>query len=196
MLNARRENATDGDGSLTSNLMTFEVPPPGAGLTTVTDAVLVLETSEARILAFSSELLTKAVDRVPPFHFTTAPRTNPVPFTASVKALLPGFTLSGTRGSFRNGAGLVCPNNLPQHSSRRITKAAGRMALPPQKSWSVSSRDAAGNTSKDSQDILNRAIAFCQPGGLMTARVCTSLISRLIVVAFNEVPSRASRWPQ
>ena len=48
------------------------------------------------MVALSTEELTNVVLRALPFHFTTEVDTNPVPFTVSVKPLLPGATLAGT----------------------------------------------------------------------------------------------------
>ena len=76
----------------------FEVPPPGVGLTTVTEAVPALAMSVARMGAVSREPLTKVVVRGLPFHFTTAPETKPVPFTVSANPAEPGLTASGTSG--------------------------------------------------------------------------------------------------
>jgi hypothetical protein len=56
---------------------------------------------------------TTVVDRGDPFQFTTAPATNPVPFTVRVKPELPGFATSGTSGKVTNGAGLFCASKLP-----------------------------------------------------------------------------------
>jgi hypothetical protein len=46
---------------------TFEVPPPGAGLKAVTEAVLKVATSLAKTVAVSFELLMKLVARALPF---------------------------------------------------------------------------------------------------------------------------------
>ena len=76
----------------------FEIPPPGVGLTTATDAVPAVAMSEAEMLAVSCESLTYVVARALPFQFTVEPATKPVPFTVSVKPGPPGSTASGTRG--------------------------------------------------------------------------------------------------
>jgi hypothetical protein len=82
---------------------TFEMRPPGLGLTTVTEAVLALAMSDAGMLAFNCELLTNVVSRAPPFQCTTEPETKPVPFTVSVNPAPPGLTASGTSGWLING---------------------------------------------------------------------------------------------
>jgi hypothetical protein len=100
---------TDELGGVISRKTLFDVPPPGLGLTTVTEAVPMLAMSEARMLAVSRELLTKVVVRGLPFHFTTEPETNPVPFTVSVNPAEPGLTASGTSGWLIRGTGFAVP---------------------------------------------------------------------------------------
>ena len=73
-------------GTVTSKNAVFEVPPPGAGLNTVTEPEPAAARSGAVIAAVSCVLLTKVVVRAVPFQFTMEPETNPVPFTVSVKA--------------------------------------------------------------------------------------------------------------
>src|SRR6184192_507665 len=85
-------------GSVIGKNTVLEAPPRGLGLTTVTEAVLAVAMSEARILANNCELLTKLVARALPFQFTTDPETKPVPFTVSVNPALPGAIASGTSG--------------------------------------------------------------------------------------------------
>ena len=67
----------------------LDVPPPGAGVFTVTGAVPTAATSEPRIDAVSCVELTKAVVRGEPFQRTVAPLTKFVPVTARVKAASP-----------------------------------------------------------------------------------------------------------
>ena len=57
------------------NVTDDDVPPPGAGLTTVTCAVPALATSAAWIAAVSREPLTKVVARAAPFQLTVDPAT-------------------------------------------------------------------------------------------------------------------------
>src|SRR5215469_15991101 len=82
-----------------------QVPPPGTGLTTVTEAVPGWRTSEAGTLAFNSEPLTKVVASGLPFHFTIAPETNPVPSTVRVNPPAPGVAASGSSGWLTTGTG-------------------------------------------------------------------------------------------
>lgn len=67
----------------------LEVPPPGVGFATVTDAVPVAFTSAARIVAVTWVDETNVVVRDVPFQFTTEVFTKFVPFTVSVKSELP-----------------------------------------------------------------------------------------------------------
>ena len=87
---------------------TFEVPPLGLGLTTVTEAVLAVAMSEARIVVVNCEVDTNVVTRAPPFQFTEAPETNPVPFSVRVNPSPPGAVASGTSGWLIRGTGFVC----------------------------------------------------------------------------------------
>ena len=91
-------NAAHVPAALIGKKTTFEEPPPGEGFTTVTDAVLALATSVERMLAVSRDLLINVVVRTLPFHFTTAPETNPVPLTVSVNPAEPGLMASGNSG--------------------------------------------------------------------------------------------------
>src|SRR5260370_314009 len=77
------------------NKTEFESPPPGLGVTTVTEAVPGRVTSEAGMVAVNCELLTKVVGRAAPFQFTREPETKPVPLTMRVKPAAPGAALSG-----------------------------------------------------------------------------------------------------
>jgi hypothetical protein len=78
-------------------------------LTTVTEAVVGLVMSAERIFAVKRELLTKVVVLALPFHFTTAPETNLVPFTVSVNPAAPGLIASGSSGWLISGTGLSLP---------------------------------------------------------------------------------------
>src|SRR5438093_13323585 len=86
---------------------TLDVPPPGLGFTTVTEAVLAMAMSDTRMLTVNCELLTNVVARALPFQFATDPETKPVPFTVRVKPAPPGATASGTSGWLIKGTGLA-----------------------------------------------------------------------------------------
>jgi len=84
-------DATVGTGFVTVvivNVCAFEVPPPGVGFTTVTEAVPVAFTSAARIAAVTCVEETNVVVLAEPFQFTTEVSTKFVPFTVSVKSEL------------------------------------------------------------------------------------------------------------
>jgi hypothetical protein len=80
------------------NVLALDVPPPGAGVNTVTFAVPALAMSPARMFACRCMLSTKVVARLCPFHWTTefvtklepdAVNTNPEPpATADVGLML------------------------------------------------------------------------------------------------------------
>src|SRR5205809_3453782 len=88
---------------------TLDVPPPGLGFTTVTEAVLAMAMSDTRMLTVNCELLTNVVARALPFQFTTDPETKPVPFTVSVNPAPPGAIASGTSGWLISGTGFAAP---------------------------------------------------------------------------------------
>lgn len=73
-----------GVGLLTVNDAAEDVPPPGAEVKTVTEAVPPEVMSEAGIVALSVVELTKVVVRLLPFHLTVLPFTKFVPVTVSV----------------------------------------------------------------------------------------------------------------
>jgi hypothetical protein len=91
-------NVSEAVGAVTVKKTALEVPPPGAGLVTVTAAVSGLATFAEGTVARSRLRLINLVASGIPFQFTTAPGTNALPFTVSVKHALPGLTLDGTRG--------------------------------------------------------------------------------------------------
>src|SRR5438128_3535801 len=71
------------------NVCAFDVPPPGAGLNTITDAVPTVAMSLAGIAAVNRDDEPNVVVRLAPFHRTTDPVTKFVPFTVSVNAAPP-----------------------------------------------------------------------------------------------------------
>src|SRR4029077_7723005 len=78
-----------GTGLLIVNVTALEVPPPGVGEKTVTEAVPAVAMSAAVMAAVSCVPLTKVVARALPFHCTTEAATKFVPVTVRVKALPP-----------------------------------------------------------------------------------------------------------
>ncbi len=89
--------AGTGLGAVIVKLWAFDVPPPGAGLDTVTWAVPADAMSAAAITALSWVADTYPVVRLDPFHCTTEPATKPLPFTVSVKAVPPAVADEGLR---------------------------------------------------------------------------------------------------
>ena len=75
----------------------LEVPPPGAGLKTVTCAVPAVAMSEAGIEAVTWVEDTYVVVRFEPFQRTTDPDTKFVPLTVNVKAGPPAVADEGLR---------------------------------------------------------------------------------------------------
>jgi hypothetical protein len=85
-----------GTGLLMVNVTAFDVPPPGAGFTTVTEAVPVFATRAAVTVAVSCVEETNVVARAVPFQLTVeqeleAVPTKPVPFTVKVNPPLPAI---------------------------------------------------------------------------------------------------------
>jgi mRNA-degrading endonuclease toxin of MazEF toxin-antitoxin module len=84
-----------GFGLLMVKVRAPDVPPPGEGFTTVTEAVPGVAMSLAEIAAVNFVPLTKVVVRALPFHCTTELVTKFVPVTVSVKAAPPAVALEG-----------------------------------------------------------------------------------------------------
>ena len=66
-----------------------ELPPPGVGDTTVTDACVALVKSEAGIVALNSDADTYVVDSGVPFHSTVETGSKPLPAIVSVNCEAP-----------------------------------------------------------------------------------------------------------
>jgi hypothetical protein len=71
---------------LIANVFAFDVPPPGAAFTTVTEAIPAVPMSAAEMEAVTFVLLKNVVGRGAPFQFTTELLRKFEPFTVSVKA--------------------------------------------------------------------------------------------------------------
>jgi len=84
-----------GTGFRTVKVCAFEVPPPGAGFTTVTEFVPAFAMSVLVIVAVSCAAETKTVDLATPFQSTVDEATKFVPFTVSVKSELPAVVEVG-----------------------------------------------------------------------------------------------------
>jgi hypothetical protein len=77
-------------------LRALDVPPPGAGFTTVTLALPATLRSDEGIWAESRPLFTKVVTRLDPLHWTTEEAMKPVPVTARLNPPPPANTPEGT----------------------------------------------------------------------------------------------------
>ena len=84
-----------GCGLLTARVTAADVPPPGAGVKTVTDRLPVEAMSLARIAAVSRVLLLNVVLRFEPFTRTTEPDTKLLPVTVNVNPAPPAVALAG-----------------------------------------------------------------------------------------------------
>jgi hypothetical protein len=71
------------------NSCAFDVPPPGAGFTTVIGAVPAVAIREAGTVAVSCVEETNIVTSACPFHFTVEPETKLLPLTVRVKSAPP-----------------------------------------------------------------------------------------------------------
>src|SRR5262249_34366317 len=94
-----------GSGCATAKRAARDVPPPGAGVTTVTDTLPALLRSLAGIAAVRLVAPTNVVVRGAPFHCTTDDDTKPAPVTVSVNPLAPTVAAPGFR-LLSVGAGL------------------------------------------------------------------------------------------
>ena len=108
LLGTRVVNAGTGLAALIVKVRALEVPPPGAGLNTVTEAVPAAAMSVAGMAAVTCVAFTKVVVRAEPFHLTTEPETKLLPLTVRVKAPPPAVALLGTR-VVSTGTGFVLP---------------------------------------------------------------------------------------
>src|SRR5712691_136698 len=77
------------------NVSAFEVPPPGAALNTVTDAVPAVAMSLAGIAAVTCAAETNVVVRALPFHCTVEPEMKLLPFTVSANVGPPAAAAAG-----------------------------------------------------------------------------------------------------
>jgi hypothetical protein len=84
-----------GFGLLMVKVSPLDVPPPGVGFTTVTDAVPAVAMSLAGTVAVNSVALTYFVASPVPFHFTVEVETKFVPATVRVNAAPPAVALEG-----------------------------------------------------------------------------------------------------
>ena len=95
-----------GSGLIIAKLTAVEVPPPGAGLTTVMEAVPAPAISGAVMTAVNWDEETKVVGRGKLFQRTSAVLTKPLPLTFSVNAALPAGAVAGIK-LLITGSGLI-----------------------------------------------------------------------------------------
>jgi hypothetical protein len=127
----REPNVGTGFGPVTVNVCPAEVPPPGVGLKTVTEAVPAVAISEAGTAAVNWVALTNVVVKATPFHCTTEPATKFVPAIVRVKAGPPAVAVVGeikpevgTGLSIVNERGLDVPP--PGVGVKTVTEAVPR----------------------------------------------------------------------
>jgi hypothetical protein len=84
-----------GAGLVTARFMEFEIPPPGAGLVTVTGKFPIAAMSAAVTDMVTCVALTNAVVRAVPLNVTTEFDRKFVPFTVSVNPAPPNTALGG-----------------------------------------------------------------------------------------------------
>jgi hypothetical protein len=87
-------------GSMLSEIVkvcALDVPPPGVGLKTVTDAVPAVAMSEAGMAAVNCIAETNVVVRLDPFHCTTELLSKLLPFTVRVNAAPPAVAELGLK---------------------------------------------------------------------------------------------------
>src|SRR4051812_26557795 len=92
-------------GAVTESPTAGDVPPPGAGVNTVTIGVAIVATSAAIIAAVRRVPETNAVTRSTPFTRTADAETNPLPSIVRENDPLPAATLEGLSAVIA-GAGL------------------------------------------------------------------------------------------
>ena len=84
-----------GTAAVTTNVKPVEVPPPGAGLVTVTAKLPAMATAVAGTMAVTWVAETNVVAKAAPLKLATEPLTRFVPFMVMVKSALPATTVAG-----------------------------------------------------------------------------------------------------
>ena len=122
--------------ALIVKLTELEVPPPGAGLTTVTFAVPAAAMSVAGIVAVSCVALIKVVVRALPFHLTPEPATKPLPLIVNENPAPPAVIEFGFKFAIV-GNGLLTVNTAaddvppPGTGVLTVTFAVPAVAISP-----------------------------------------------------------------
>jgi hypothetical protein len=158
-----------------------EVPPPGAGVETVTIAVPAVAMSEVLIAASKLVLETKVVVRALPFHWTVEEEMKLVPVTVSVNAAPPATTELGFSepvateglGLGAGGAGLLepplHPTNHPDETKHNITPAMRKVENADRNRKQMSSTTA----------LENRISMFIAPPLAIVSRVSSQRLQRV-----------------
>jgi hypothetical protein len=164
---------TTGTGSLTVNVDAADVPPPGAGLTTVTESVPPAAISAAGTVAVICVALTTVVTRGTPFQSTTVPVTKPLPVTVSVKPAVPAIAD-------------VCDDPVNTGTALLTVNVAAEDAPPPgvalksvTESVPAVARSASGTVAVTSVELTN-AVASATPFHCTTER-----LSRLVPITVS-----------
>jgi len=125
------KEVTTGAGLPTLKVNALEVPPLGAGVETVTIAVLAVAMSAALIAACKLVLETKVVVRALPFHWTVEEEIKLEPVTVSVNAAPPAVAELGfsdpdaSEGVGLPGGGLPEPPPHPVIHATKIANSRG-----------------------------------------------------------------------
>jgi hypothetical protein len=108
-------------------LTAFDVPPPGAGLVTVTGTVPAEAMAAAGMATVNCVELTTAVAGVVPPKLTTEAATKFVPLTVRVKPAPPATALVGEIAAI---VGLVIVGLLPPHPARNTEPTIPKFTSP------------------------------------------------------------------
>jgi len=144
-------------GPVVVKVRAFEVPPPGAGVETVTCAEPVLAISVEGIAAVTFVPLTKVVVRLLPFQCTCEPEIKPAPVSVNVKSGPPAAVLEGDRET-RLGTGLedggggvpppppqpANPTTIASTRTQTATSASGAMRSRRVPSWRFMAKFCGG----------------------------------------------------
>jgi hypothetical protein len=105
----------------------LDVPPPGAGLTTVIVAVRGVAKLAEDTVAVNCEELTYVVTNGTPFQFTVEPATKPNPLTVKVYAEPPGTVAAGVIGyNAGTGFGAIVAFVTPGMENNRTARETSR----------------------------------------------------------------------
>jgi hypothetical protein len=123
------------------NVCSFEVPPPGAGLKTVTCAVPTTAMSDAEITAISLVDEANVVTRSAPFQRTTEVPMKLLPVTVRVNAGLPAT---------------ISPGDSPEIEGTGFGGGGGGLGLPPPQLAAPTATNSANDTMTHRQNRRTR----------------------------------------